>query len=79
MTGFEWFCAALLYFCMGSLIDEVAKKDPEEPKSFILIAIWPVLVVAVIFSIIRKYIKASTAEVKKAIDKNEDDLDEWNM
>lgn len=79
MTGFEWFCAALLYFCMGSLIDEVAKKDPEEPKSFILIAIWPVLVVAVIFSIIRKYVKTSTAEVKKAIDNNEDDLDEWNM
>lgn len=79
MTGFEWFCAALLYFCMGSLIDEVAKKDPEEPKSLILIAIWPVLVVAVISKVIYHHVKTSTAEAKKAIDNNEDDLDEWNI
>lgn len=79
MIGFEWFCAALLYLCIGSLIDEVAKKDPEDPKSFILIAIWPALVIAVIFTIIRRYIKTSTDEAKKAIKNNEDDLDEWNL
>lgn len=86
MSGFNLVFSVVLYFAIGCLIDEIAKGDEEGPRSYLVVAIWPILVTIVIVHMCLIYgkriaagMRKATEEAKKAMENGEDDLDEWNI
>lgn len=86
MTVFNLIFTVVLYFAIGCLIDEIAKGDEEGPRSYLVVAIWPILVTIVIVHMclisgkrIAAGMRKTTEEARKAMENGEDDLDEWNI
>ena len=86
MSGFNLVFSVVLYFAIGCLIDEIAKGDEEGLRSYLVVAIWPILVTIVIVHMclisgkrITAGMRKTTEEARKAMENGEDDLDEWNI
>lgn len=86
MSGFNLVFSVVLYFAIGCLIDEIAKGAEEGPRSYLVVAIWPILVTIVIVHMcltsgkrIAAGMRKTTEEARKAMENGEDDLDEWNI